>query len=152
MELNTRLFGRISYEPEDVIAFPGGIPSFEEEHEFLLLPVEGSDGVLFGLQSVATPTLSFMLMNPFALDPSYAPLLREGERRLLQVQSDQELCFYVLCAMKRPLSSSTVNMKSPIALNPDQRIATQVILDTEQYHMRHPLSEFTPQRKEEAPC
>lgn len=151
MELNTRLFGKIEYEAEDVISFPNGIPSFEEEHEFLLLPIEGGDGALLCLQSVATPTLSFILMNPFSLDRSYAPVLRDAERKILQVERDQELCFHVLCAMKRPLSDSTINMKCPIAVNPDQRIALQVILDTDDYHMRHPLSQFISD-KEAAPC
>ena len=151
MELNTRLFGKIEYEAEDVISFPNGIPSFEEEHEFLLLPIEGGDGALLCLQSVATPTLSFILMNPFSLDRSYAPVLRDAERKILQVERDQELCFHVLCAMKRPLSDSTINMKCPIAINPDQRIALQVILDTDDYHMRHPLSQFISD-KEAAPC
>ena len=151
MELNTRLFGKIEYMAEDIISFPNGIPSFEEEHEFLLLPIEGGEGALLCLQSVATPTLSFILMNPFSLDRSYAPVLRDAERKILQVERDQDLCFHVLCAMKRPLSDSTINMKCPIAVNPDERIALQVILDTDDYHMRHPLSQFITD-KEAAPC
>ena len=151
MELNTRLFGKVEYEAFDVISFPNGIPSFEEEREFLLLPIAGSEGTLLCLQSVATPALSFILMNPFSLDQSYAPVLRENERSILQVERDQDLCFHVLCAMKRPLSESTINMKCPIALNPDKRIGLQVILDTDAYHMRHPISQFVT-NKEAAPC
>ena len=151
MELNTRLFGVITYAEEDIISFPSGIPSFEEEREFLLLPIEGGDGALLCMQSVKTPALSFILMNPFSLDGSYAPVLRENERKTLQVERDQDLCFHVLCAMKRPLTDSTINMKCPIAVNPDARIAMQVILDTDDYHMRHPLSQFVSE-KEAAPC
>ena len=151
MELNTRLFGTITYVEEDIINFPCGIPSFEDEHEFLLLPLEGSDGALLCMQSVMTPTLSFILMNPFSLNRSYTPVLRESERKTLQVERDQELCFHVLCAMKRPLAESTINMKCPIAVNPDARVAMQVILDTDDYHMRHPLSEFVTE-KEAVPC
>ena len=151
MELNTRLFGTIEYKEEDVITFPQGIPSFEDEHEFLLLPIAGGEEALLCMQSVATPHLSFILMNPFSLDQSYAPTLRESERNVLQVERDQDLCFHVLCAMKRPLSDSTINLKCPIAVNPDKRIAMQVILDTDEYHMRHPLSQFVSD-KEAAPC
>lgn len=147
MELNTRLFGKVDYTEDDVITFPSGIPSFENEREFLLLPIEGGDGALLCLQSVATPALSFIMMNPFSLDRTYAPALREQERSVLQVERDQDLCFHVLCAMKRPLSDSTINMKCPIAVNPDQRIGMQVILDTDDYHMRHPLSEFIPDKE-----
>lgn len=143
MELQTRLFGTIPYQAEDVIRFPNGIPSFETEQAFLLLPLEGSENSLFCLQSVVTPALSFILMNPFSLDPGYTPRLLPSERAALGVERDEDLCFYVFCAMKRPISDSTVNMRCPIVINPDISQGFQVILDGERYHMRHLLSEFS---------
>lgn len=151
MKLETRLFGTIDYEAEDVIAFPHGLPSFEDEKEFLLLPLHGSSGEMFCLQSVATPALTFVLMDPFFLFPGYAPVLQSSELNTLGVSRSEDLCFYVLCAMKRPVDSSTVNLKCPIALNPDRRRACQVILETDAYHMRHPLSEFS-HSEEDASC
>lgn len=143
MELQTRLFGTIDYQQEDVITFPNGIPSFETEHAFLLLPIEGSESSLFCLQSVTTPALSFIMMNPFSLDPGYTPRLQPAERESLGVEQDESLCFYVFCAMKRPISQSTVNMRCPVALNPDSQKACQVILESDAYHMHHSLSEFS---------
>lgn len=151
MELQTRLFGAIQYDQEDVISFPNGMPSFEEEHNFLILPIQGSTGEMYCLQSIATPALTFILIDPFCLSPDYAPALRQSELKDLEVARNEDLCFYVLCAMKRPVSSSTVNLKCPIALNPDLRRAYQVILETDDYHMRHSLSEFS-RSKEDAPC
>lgn len=151
MKLNTRLIGEVKYEEKDIITFPNGLPSFENEHTFLLLPLEGTDDSLYCLQSTVTPALAFIVMNPFTLEPGYAPHLSAGERKALGVDKDQDLCFYVLCALKRPVSNSTVNMRCPIALNPDEQIAMQVILDDEQYHMRHPLSQFS-QKEGDAPC
>ena len=149
-QLQTRLFGPVTYAAADVLHFPAGLPSFEDEREFLLLPIEGSDALLC-LQSIATPALAFIVMNPFTLSPDYAPVLRPGERQTLAVTRDQDLCFYVLCAMKRPVEDSTVNLKCPIALNPDTRTAMQVILETDHYHMHHPLSSFS-REKEDAVC
>ena len=57
--------------------------------------------------------------------------------------------YYVLCVVKNPVSDSTVNLKCPVAINPETRVAYQVILDTEDYEMRHPLAEFS---KGGAPC
>ena len=151
MKLHTRLFGEIDYADEDIIHFPQGLPSFEDEHQFLILPIEGSNETLLCLQSVSTPVLSFIMMNPFSLTPDYAPFLKSNERDLLGVEKDTDLCFYVLCAMKRPVSSSTVNLQCPIALNPDKNIACQVIMDTDAYHMRHLLSEFS-HSEEDSSC
>ena len=83
-------------------------------------------------------------MNPFSLDPSYAPELSSGELKQLEVQRSQELSFYVLCVVKTPVGNSTLNFRCPIAINEDTHTAMQVILDTDQYHMHHLLSEFGP--------
>ena len=151
MKLETRLFGIIDYEEEDVITFPAGLPSFEEEHKFLLLPLGPAANDPLYLQSVTTPALAFVMMNPFSLSSDYAPQLRRSELKDLQAERDEDLCFYVLCAMKRPVENSTINMKCPVALNPDTRIAYQVILDSDEYDMRHPLSQFS-QSKGDATC
>lgn len=151
MKLETRLFGAIEYDEGDVITFPAGLPSFEDETKFLLLPLGPAANDPLYLQSVTTPALAFVMMNPFSLNPDYAPRLRPRELKDLQVNRDEDLCFYVLCAMKRPVENSTVNLKCPIAFNPDARVAYQVILDTDDYNMRHPLSEFS-QSKGDATC
>ena len=151
MNLETRLLGTVEYSPEDVISFPDGLPSFEQEHEFLLLPLAGSDDALFYLQSVRTPHLGFILVNPFSFDGSYAPALQEEERKALRAERDQDLCFYAMCVLKKPVEASTINLKCPIALNPDARLGCQVILETDDYHMHHSLAEFS-NHEEDAPC
>lgn len=48
----------------------------------------------------------------------------------------------MLCVVKNPVSTSTVNMKCPVAINDETQTGAQVILDTDEYGMRHLLSEF----------
>lgn len=151
MKLQTKYFGEIDYEAQDIIHFPVGLFGFEEEHAFLLLPFEGSNNNLLCLQSTVTPALAFVALDPFSLLPEYAPVLQETELRLFEVDECGELGFYVLCVVKTPVSSSTVNLKCPIVINPQTRVARQVIMETDAYQMRHPLAEFG--RSEEAsPC
>lgn len=150
MKLQTKYFGEIDYERADVLTFPAGLFGFEDEREFLLLPFEGSDETMLCFQSVSTPALAFVSMNPFALLPDYEPVLQEHELEALGVGESQDLAFYVLCVVKNPVADSTVNLKCPVAINPDTRAARQVILDTDKYEMRHPLAEFG--TKEDAPC
>ena len=150
MKLQTKYFGEIEYEESEILTFPVGLFGFEEEHQFLLLPFEGSAATLLCLQSVATPALAFVAMDPFSLDPDYAPELQPKELRALGVKESQELGFYVLCVVKKPVSESTVNLKYPVAVHPETRVAQQVILETDRYEMRHLLSQFGP--REGAPC
>ncbi|MGO5022929.1 flagellar assembly protein FliW [Lawsonibacter sp. LCP25S3_G6] len=143
MQLDTKYFGRITYDPQDVLEFPNGLFGFEGEKRFLLLPFSGSHGNMLCLQSVASPSPAFILMNPFSLKPDYAPELSPEELKLMGVSSSCELCYYVMCVAREPVGESTVNLRCPVVVNPDLHRACQVILDTQDYHMRHRLDEFS---------
>ncbi|MCM1440992.1 MAG: flagellar assembly protein FliW, partial [Roseburia sp.] len=87
MKLLTKYFGEIEYDAGDAIAFPAGLFGFEEEHEFLLLPFEGSAGSLLCFQSTRTPALAFVAMDPFSLQPDYRPALSGAELRELGAEN-----------------------------------------------------------------
>ena len=150
MKLQTKYFGEIEYEESEILTFPVGLFGFEEEHQFLLLPFEGGAGSLLCFQSIHTPGLAFVAMDPFSLLPGYNPVLQPQELKELGVADSQELGFYVLCVVKKPVSDSTVNLKCPVAIHPETRVARQVILETDAYEMRHPLAQFG--NEEGAPC
>lgn len=151
LKLQTKYFGEVDYDQEDIISFPSGLFGFEEEQEFLLMPFEGSAGNMLCLQSRATSALAFVVMNPFALDPTYEPELQPDELKSLRVEENHELGYYVMCVVKQPVSESTVNLKCPLAIHPQLRVGRQVILDTEVYQMRHPLAQFA-SKEDAAPC
>lgn len=149
LKLQTKYFGEIEYEAKDVIHFSAGLFGFEEEQDFLLLPFEGGGGSMLCLQSVKTSALAFVVLDPFTFKPDYMPVLEEAELRQFGVEEAGDLGFYVLCAVKNPVSESTVNLKCPLVIHPDTRQARQVIM--ERYEMRHPLAEFS-RGEEAAPC
>jgi flagellar assembly factor FliW len=151
LKLQTKYFGEIDYEASQVITFPTGLVGFDDEQEFLILPFAGSENHMLCLQSVQTSALAFVMLDPFSLLPDYTPALQDTELRLLGVDDPHVLFFYVLCAVKNPVSSSTVNLKCPIVVNPDTQEARQIIMETTAYEMRHPLSEFS-HTKEASPC
>ncbi len=151
MLLQTKYFGQLDCPAEQALHFPKGLFGFEEEKEFYLLPFEGSGGSLLCFQSAATPQLAFVAMNPFHLKPDYTPVLTGDELHMLGVERSEDLCFYTLCVVRNPVADSTVNLRCPVAVNDHTHQALQVILETEEYQMHHPLSEFG-NRGGEAPC
>lgn len=151
MKLKTKYFGEIECEQEDLINFPVGLFGFDEEHQFVIMPFEGSGGTLLCLQSTVTPTLAFVVMDPFALKPDYEPRLQPSELKELGVEKEEELCFYVLCVVKHPVGDSTINLKCPVAINVHTAMARQIILETDEYDMRHLLSELG-SKEEAAKC
>ena len=151
MRLKTKYFGEIEYDLSETITFPTGLVGFDDEHSFLLLPFDGSGENLLCLQSTGTPALAFVVMDPFSLCPNYTPALRKAELQLFGVEDIQKLCFYVMCAVKQPVSASTVNLKCPLVIHPGTREARQIIMETERYGMRHSLAEFA-SREEASTC
>lgn len=149
LKIQSKYFGEIEYESTDLIRFSTGLFGFEEELEFLLMPFDGSGGSMLCLQSVKTPALAFVLLDPFSLKPDYEPVLEEADLRQFGVKEAGDLGFYVLCAVKNPVADSTVNLKCPLVIHPETRQARQVIMD--RYEMRHPLTEFG-RREEAATC
>lgn len=149
MKTQTRYFGEVEYEQDELLTFEKGLFGFEDEHSFLLIPFSDA-GTLFSMQSVQTPELAFTLMHPFSLDAGYAPVLREEELKELKAEKSEDLYYYVMCTVKKPVDESTVNMKCPVAINPDTRGAVQVILEDDKWEMRHKLSEF--ENREGEPC
>ena len=143
MQTDTKYFGIVEYEPEDDLTFSQGPFGFEEEQSFLLLPFAGSDGNMLCFQSLKTPSLAFVAMNPFSLSPNYAPVLTAEELREMQVERSEDLCYYVLCVVRQPVGASTVNLRCPVAVNAETRQAMQTILETDHYGMRHRLEEFS---------
>lgn len=149
LKIQSKYFGEVEYEEKDLIRFSVGPFGFEEEREFLILPFEGSGGGMLCLQSVRTPALAFVVLDPFSLMPDYDPVLEKPDLSEFGVKDVGELGFYVLCVVKNPVSESTVNLKCPLVIHPETRQARQVIM--ERYEMRHPLAGFS-RGEEAAPC
>lgn len=147
MIYQTKYFGAIDCDPDELFHFPAGLPGFESEHEFLLIPFEESGGGLYSLQSAVTPALSFFVMDPFVLVADYTPELTAADLQELGVSQWNELSYGVLCSFKSPAEQSTVNLQCPIALHLDTRQAKQIIMDAGRYQMRHPLSSFSQQEE-----
>lgn len=142
MRTNTKFFGEVAYEPQDVLHFAKGLFAFEDERDFLLLPFADSDGVLLCLQSLQTQSLAFMVVNPFLISSKYEPVLAADELAELGVAESGELSYYILCAVKQPVGESTLNLKCPVVINVDTKAAMQVILEGDQYSMRERLEDF----------
>lgn len=132
-----------SYKEQDLIVFQEGLFGFENCKKFLPLSMEeGSDSVLY-LQSTEEEHLCFLAMNPFLLKDDYSPRLSEVDRKALKAENEEDLSYYVLCVIKDPAEESTVNLKCPVVVNAITRQARQVVLDSEEYSLRHMLKEFS---------
>lgn len=122
----------------NTIEFIEGIYGFENINQYYLEPV-GDDLSVLILQSANSKVPSFVVINPFLISDNYHPKLTKQDIESLGAQSQQELAFYVIAAVKDDYKKTVVNLKSPIVINPKLKTAKQIILDDCDYPIRYSL-------------
>lgn len=139
MKIKTAYMGEMEINPSDIISFEHGIPGFEEEREFVRLPVS-DDSIFQVLQSVKTEVLAFIITSPFTADADYSFDLEEATIQALSIKSEEEVAVFGIVSLKDTLENSTINLKAPIVVNTINNKAKQVILEKEEYAIRHKLN------------
>jgi flagellar assembly factor FliW len=79
------------------------------------------------------------LFDPDEILVEYNPQVEPGDLRALGCRRISDLKFYVIAVVPEDFTKTTVNLKSPIAVNPDTNVAMQVILSNVDYPIRFPL-------------
>ncbi|MEK5214788.1 flagellar assembly protein FliW [Psychrobacillus sp. FSL H8-0487] len=139
MNLKTAYSGEVVIDSTDILKFEHGIPGFEAEKEFVLLPIEDNEEFTV-LQSLKTEELAFIVTNPYNITINYNIELDEATVHALQIVEQKEVAVFAIVSLKETIAESTVNLKAPIILNTSNKKAKQVILNNEEYSIRHLIS------------
>ena len=143
--VNTVRFGDIEVDESKVVHFPQGIPAFEEEHEFLIIPYDETSPYVF-LQSLTTPDLAFLMTIPFVFFPDYEFEIDDDSLSKLGIREQEELLIYVLLSLPGGMvEKMTANLMAPVIINTTNMQARQVVLDKSRYNTKHRLF---PEKKE----
>jgi flagellar assembly factor FliW len=134
--IETKNFGKISYEPESELLFPIGLPAFESCRRFVAVAFAESEPLIY-LQSLDNPDLCFITMPILAVDPHYS-LKMSGEDlaqlglppSLQPVIGENVLCAAVLSVQE---SGPTANLLAPIVVNLHNRRAVQAVAPESDY-------------------
>lgn len=139
MKIQTAYMNDIEINEADIIHFQHGIPGFEDERQFILIPIS-SESIYQVLQSVNTKELAFIVASPFITVQDYSFELDEATVETLQINDEQEVAVLGIVTLKETLATSTINLKAPIILNTTNKQAKQVILDNSSYTLHQPIS------------
>lgn len=139
MKIQTKFLGEVTIDPATIIRFPQGIPAFEEEKEFVLIPLAEKSPFII-LQSVNTQSVGFMAVYPFDFKKDYAFDLEKVDEEKLQIEKSDEILVYSLLTLKDSLENSTMNLLAPIVINEQKKIGQQIVLsENAQHPLRYPL-------------
>lgn len=136
MQLNTKHFGLIEYQEDEIITFPEGIPGLGEGQRFLLLS-DAPDDLFCWLQSVEDEELALVLVDVPQIKPDYDPQI---DRDILKEMGESLLCYNV-AVVPDDIQQMRVNLKAPILINNDTRMGMQAISGNEEHGVRHYIFE-----------
>lgn len=138
-KINTRRFGELEVEEQDIIKFADGLPAFEDEHEFVVLPYEEGTPYMF-LQSMNTPELAFLMTDPFVFFPDYTFELDDANMDKLGVEDMEDILVCTLISIPAGgIANMTTNLLAPVVINRHTKEARQVVLEKTQYTTKHRL-------------
>ncbi|MEA4831974.1 MAG: flagellar assembly protein FliW [Oscillospiraceae bacterium] len=140
MMINTKDYGILDINEEDIISFPKGVYAFEESKSFVIINSGNKSGFM-QLQSIENENPRFIILPAENIIKDYNPDIPEDMIKILKADTADDLCFFVIAVIPSNVKASTVNLRSPIAVNFKERLGAQVILENGEYPVRFKLFE-----------
>lgn len=138
MKILTKCHGEISYENDDVINFPSGLPGFENLKKYIVFNVEGNDEFSI-LHSIENKEVGIIIVNPFLFMKDYEVDLKEQVVSRLKIKEAKEVALYTTVTLNSDIEKITSNLKAPIIINKRLNLGEQYITDDDKYGIRFPL-------------
>lgn len=140
MQIETTRFGALEFEEGCVLTFPEGLPGFESRRRFVLVP-HGENSPFDWFQSVEEGALAFLTMRPHQIFPEYQPRIPVGDLEMIGLEKGAPgpEIYTLLSVPPGDPHGITANLLAPVLINPVSRRARQIIVNNEEYHLRHRL-------------
>jgi flagellar assembly factor FliW len=148
MQIETRRFGTIEVDDDEVFGVPNGIPGFPALQRVTLLGAGPSDpnapeGVedhsLFWIQDLDDGDLAFLCVVPWIAFPDYDIDIDE---KSLGIDDEADVRVLSLLTTRRDDGESTMtaNLRAPLVVDVRRRRLQQVILSDSRWPIRAPFA------------
>jgi flagellar assembly factor FliW len=135
----TTPFGMFEIGGDQVIAFPSGIPGFEECRRFVVVAAPDI-APMQCLHAVEGPATSFLVIDPRQVLPDYRAVLTQTDLSRLGVGDAVPALLWLAIVSIDATGASYVNLRAPIVINPERMLGYQVMPHNSLYPLRHPLA------------
>lgn len=128
------------------VEFSSGLVGIKEWKHFELI-THPAGGPLKLLQLRDDSRVSFILANPFQIDPAYKVALSGADAGALEysnglqvTEGDGTLNVFCVLSVEEEPFNVTANMLGPIVINPQAGRGRQIVLTDSHYSTRHPVA------------
>lgn len=138
MTITTTRFGQVAIQTTDVLAFPEGILGFADLHKFVLLD-DPNDDIFAWLQSCEEPAIAFPVLEPELFNENYKVSLAKADFETLRMTTLERARLFCIITIPDEPTQMTANLKAPIVINAEAKVARQCVLQDNSLAIREPI-------------
>jgi len=138
MKIKTKQFGEIEFSEDMLVSFPKGIIGFEKCRRFLIVHDEEYEPFRW-LIAVDENEIGFPVLNPFLVENEYD---KELPHRLVKrlINAEKPIEIFNVVTLNGEGGKVTINLKSPVIIDYDEKKGEQLILSAENIPVAKPIS------------
>lgn len=138
MKVNTKYFGCIEVDEQELLIFEHGIPGFEDKCRYFIAKYN-EESPFYILQSVDEPGPAFILITMEQVAPGYSIDLTDEVVAELKIGQPEEAAVFAIVNIPGELAKATVNLAAPLLINTREKLGKQIILNNPSFGLKHPL-------------
>ncbi len=139
MNIATSRFGEIDVDESKIIDMRGGILGFEHLKKYIV-HMQDEQNPFWWFQSLDDGKVAFVVINPFIAKHGYEPIIDDNDTKLLEIENAEHVVLLAIVTILQNPFSVSVNLRAPIVVNTEKKIAKQVILEDQTYPVRYYLT------------
>ncbi len=138
MLVNTTRFGPIEISSDDILTFSEGLLGFNDLEKFVLLD-DPNDEIFAWLQSCDESSIAFPVLEPELFEENYTLEMSKSDLQSLQAVDTSQLRSFCIITIPEDPARMTANLKAPVVVNIEKRIARQCVLQNNKLEIREPI-------------
>ncbi len=138
MNISTQKLGNVLINKENILTFKEGLFGFENLTEYVIINIEECRPFEW-LVSVENPEITFPVINPMPFFTDYQPMQQVEDLSALEIKDPKCVETFCIVTLGGKPENVTVNLKGPILINTQNKLAKQFVLLEDYYSLNHPL-------------
>ncbi len=138
MKVNTTRFGELQVNKEDIINFSEGLLGFEKLNQFFIVD-PGDATLILWLQSIESPETAFPIIEPKIFKPDYVAKLLPADMNSVKLENISDAKIYSILTIPSEITSMSANLKAPIVINNNKKIAKQIVLQDNKLSVKYEM-------------
>lgn len=138
MKITTTRFGELEVAKQDIINFQDGLLGFEQLKNFFVVD-PGDQTLILWLQSTEDSSVAFPIIEPKIFKPDYAIKLLPVEMQSIGIETVSQSSIYTILTIPQVVTDMSANMKAPLVINNQNKVARQIVLQDNKLEVRYPI-------------